>query len=636
VHPCLWPYTPGVLRILLCLCLLAGAVSAQQPVFRSRTQHVAIDVVVTDSRDRPVTDLTKDDFEVRENGTRQTIADFTFVSIPLANRVVDVDAAPGPPSDIGSNATSLRSSRAIVVLVDDSSLSAVLFCEGCPDVLVALKQALTRFLQTLSSDDQVAIVWQGRSDLSQDFTNDIPRLIASVNGRRAAIGLTPIGPAWRPRVESLKFAVAALAGSHYARRAIVFVGARACNPVPPMSLSAKPDFEDVECRDLYERARNANVPIYALDPRVNPPTGSATLAELALNTGGRHFVQQSNPLAAVDQIVTENGSFYTLGFYPEPMVSDGKYHTIDVTVKRPGLRVRARDRYLADTASPPPSTPKHDMTKVLAAGLDDPSVPIRAFVAPLAPALRGTTRTLVTLEMTYPVPKERATLRDELRVGILALSPDAKIKASFQRTITLTGSWKPTASGTFVLNEIIDLPSDALTIRAGITSAALGRSGTTHVAIDVPDYRKRDLQLSSLVIGSERQALDAAVGLDAVRGLVPFQPTTARAFVETDRLRVFARVYAGSTAATFGAEILVDGTPILKETLQARNPTLGRREATLDTFVPLTGLAPGSHTLTVTVSSGKHTAKRSIPFEIVRDQRQAADVRLVKPPAESR
>jgi len=169
-----------------------------------------------------------------------------------------------------------------------------------------------------------------------------------------------------------------------------------------------------------------------------------------------------------------------------------------------------------------------------------------------------------------------------------------------------------------VLNETIDLPSDALTLRVGITSRALGRTGTTHVAIDVPDYRKRDLQMSPLVLGSARQPLDAAMGLDALRGLVPFQPTTARAFVNADRLRVFALVHAASTAATFVAELQLDDQPILSETLRARNPTLGRREATLDTFVPLTGLAPGPHTLRVTVIDGKQKAQRAIPFEIVR------------------
>ncbi len=593
---------------------VAGVATQQQPVFRSSTDYVSVDVVVTGKDDAPVRDLTKDDFEITESGRPQKVADFTFVSIPLAKRVVDVDAAPAPPADVGSNASERRLSRAIVILVDDSSLTAVLFCEGCPAVMIALKSALTRFLQSLSPEDQVAIVWQSRSDLSQDFTNDIPRLIASVNGRRAAMGLPPAGPAWRVRVDSLKFAVAALAGSQYARRAIVFVGASACNPVP----SNRPGFEDVECRDLYEKARNANVPIYALDPRVTPPGGSDTLAELAINTGGRHFMQQSDPLWAVDQIVIDNGSFYTLGFYPDPIVRDGKYHDIKVTVKRPGLRVRARDRYLADTAVPPPSTANRDMTKALAAGLDDPSLPIRAFVAPLAPALRGLTRSLVTIELGYQTPDSGTTsLKDELRVGILALSPDAKVKASFQRPITFTGTWKPTARGTSVINEVIDLPPEQLTLRVGVTSRSLGKTGTAHVPLEVPNFRKTGLQISSLVIGSVASAVDAAVGLDVLRGLVPFQPTTVRTFGPGDRLRVFALAYWGTTDSKLTADVQVDGRSRRRDALVVRNPVPGRREATVDATLALDELSPGPHVLSVVVemANGKR-AIRSVPFTV--------------------
>ena len=215
---------------LVFLLAVSTAVAAQQtPVFRSSTQFVAVDVVVTDRHDVPVTDLTKDDFEITENGKAQRISEFSFVSVPLANRAIDVDA-PQPPSDVASNATSARTSRAVVIVVDDGSLSQALFCLDCPDVMVATKQALTQFLKSLSTDDQVAIVWQSRSDLSQDFTHDIPRLIRAVNSRKAAMGLTPIGPPWRARVESLKYAVGALAGSNVARRAIVFVGTASCSP----------------------------------------------------------------------------------------------------------------------------------------------------------------------------------------------------------------------------------------------------------------------------------------------------------------------------------------------------------------------------------------------------------------------
>jgi hypothetical protein len=429
------------------------------------------------------------------------------------------------------------------------------------------------------------------------------------------VGAPALGPPlWRARVDSLKFAVASLAGSQHARRAIVFVGVRACNPIP----SARPDFEDVECRDLYEKARNANVPIYALDPRVNPPSGDDTLAELAINTGGRHFMQQSNPLWAVDQIVVDNGSFYTLGFYPDPIVRDGKYHDIKVTVKRPGLRVRARDRYLADTAVPKPTTPNREMTKALAAGLDDPGLPIRAFAAPLAPGLRTQARTLVTIELAYPLPESGATsLTDELRVGILALSPDAKVKASFQRPITFTGTWKPTARGTFLINEVIELPSEELTLRVGVTSRSLGKTGTAHIPLEVPNFRKTELQMSPLVLGMIGHAVDAAVGLDVLRGLVPFQPTTVRAFEPGSRVRVLTLAYWGERDTKLTADVQVDGQSRSRDALVVRTPIGGRREATVDTTIILDELSPGPHVLSVVVELANGTrAIRSVPFTI--------------------
>lgn len=592
--------------------------AAQQQVFRSSVQFVNVDVVVTTRDDKPVTDLTRDDFEIIEGGKAQKISEFAFVSVPLGHRTIDVDATPAPPSDIASNVESARSSRALVILVDDGSLSVALQSPDYPDVMTSLKRTLTTFLKSLSSDDQVAIIWQSRSDLSQDFTNDIPRLIAGVNSRKAAMGLTPIGPPWRPRVNSLKFAIAALAGSHYARRAIVFVGAAACNPVSP-------DFEGDECRDLYEKARQGNVPIYPLNPMVLPPSGSADsvdhMAELAINTGGRAFQRQSNPSWAAEQILIENGNFYTLGYYPDPSPSDGKFHEFKVNVKRPGVIVRSRDRYLADTANKPVSTPNRDMTKTLAAGIDDPSLPVRAIVTPLEPALRGLVRTLVTLEVAYPLPDgDSLALNDELRVGIIALTPDAKIKSSFQRPITFTGKWKRTARGTFVINETIDVPSELLTMRVGVTSKALGKSGTAHLTVDVPSYTRTDLDLSPLIIGTSGDAVDAASGLDILRALVPFQPTTQRSFEAGTKLRIYSRAYWRSSDVALTGELRIvgpQGTTAKPVSLPATFAEQGRRRAVLDESITLGNMPPGEYVLSFDAHAGKgKPAHRDVPFTI--------------------
>ncbi len=606
----------AIVAALLGLSLVRPAAQTpQQPTFRTSTHYVAVDVVVTDRDDKPVTNLTIDDFEIVASGRRQTITDFAFVHVPLSTRAIDLDMPALPPSDVASNGDAARASRALVIFVDDPSLSSVLFCLDCPDVLVALKNALVRFLQSLSPDDQVAIVWQGRSDLSQDFTHDIPRLIDAVKNWKSAMGLTPVEmrTPWRATVRSLNFTVNALEGSRVARRAIVYVGASACNPISVVN------FEGEECRDLYRRAREANVPIYTLDPRVSPPGVSDNMAELSLNTGGLAFLGQSRPLVAVDQILTDTGSFYTLGFYPDPLVNDGKYHEFKVNVRREGIRVRARDRYLADKAVKPASTPNRDMTAALGAGLADPSIPIRAVATPLAPTSRGV-RTLVTMEVGYPAPAAgREDWKDELRVGILALSPDASIKASFQRPLTFTGQWKPTERATFVINETIDLPAEALTLRVGVTSQALARTGTAHLRVQVPNLRGSRLVLTPLVLGTSSSESDAATGLDLVRELVTFQPTTQRSFSRTETLRVYARAYWGGTHETLPFEIAVDdvAAPVMQnfDALSSPNGS-GKRRAALDTTVSLERLSPGPHVLSVTAKIGKEIVRREVPIEI--------------------
>jgi VWFA-related protein len=70
--------------VALVAIVMASAVATltAQGVFRSRTDVVAIEVAVSDGR-KPVVHLTKNDFELRDNGAIQSIADFSREELPL-------------------------------------------------------------------------------------------------------------------------------------------------------------------------------------------------------------------------------------------------------------------------------------------------------------------------------------------------------------------------------------------------------------------------------------------------------------------------------------------------------------------------------------------------------------------------
>jgi len=129
-----------------------------------------------------------------------------------------------------------------------------------------------------------------------------------------------------------------------------------------------------DLRRVYEMANRYNTAIYAVDPRGLTPfetdlstAGQAavslttdakmldntmdTLRVLAENTDGRAIVNQNDLASGMRQIIRDSSAYYLLGYTSSLTQADGRFHKINVRVKRPGLQVRARPGYLALSAS---------------------------------------------------------------------------------------------------------------------------------------------------------------------------------------------------------------------------------------------------------------------------------------------
>jgi VWFA-related protein len=111
--------------------------------------------------------------------------------------------------------------------------------------------------------------------------------------------------------------------------------------------------------------RSTEVTIYPVaftgDQRPNSAAAlraRALLHGLADATGGRVFEPgASKDLAAIYQsILDELGSQYVLGYVSDNLKRDGKFRTITVKLKPPGLKVRHRPGYHGpQDPTPPPS-----------------------------------------------------------------------------------------------------------------------------------------------------------------------------------------------------------------------------------------------------------------------------------------
>jgi VWFA-related protein len=158
--------------------------------------------------------------------------------------------------------------------------------------------------------------------------------------------------------ETIRDIAVSLAGSGHPRRALVYVGTM---PTLDFEQTGGHRYITDWLEPAFEQARRSNVPIYSIDPRglVQPQDAvrggiSAIpdertrrrvadnirfqqhyLSMLAINTGGRAFINSSNLTWAVHEIVAENGSFYELAYAPDPAPRDGRFHRFDVRVSVP-------------------------------------------------------------------------------------------------------------------------------------------------------------------------------------------------------------------------------------------------------------------------------------------------------------
>lgn len=267
----------------------SAALGAQTPVFSAGVDGVRIDALVT-ANGRPVPDLGPGDFEVRDNGVRQTVDLVRLGDVPLN-----------------------------VVLTFDLSSSV----DG--PALERLKAAGGRLLDGLTAGDTAALVTFNRAVVQHvPLTGDLPRVRAALTSA-AAGGETALVDA----------ALAALlVGDSDASRTLVVVFS---DGVDTASFS--------RAADALETARRVNGVVYAVSTSRETPR---FLRDLTAATGGRviEAERDGNPGPAFLEILQEFRRRYVLTFTPTDVVRGG-WHTLSVRVNRPGARVQARSGYVS-------------------------------------------------------------------------------------------------------------------------------------------------------------------------------------------------------------------------------------------------------------------------------------------------
>ena len=293
-----------------------------QPTFRSASRTVAVYATVADPSGQLITDLTKDEFEVYDNGKKQTITLFEAGQQPIT----------------------------LVMMLDRSGSMTGNFR--------LVRSAAEQFVAQLLPGDKARIgSFANRIQVDpRDFTSSQHDLIEILRTELQEPGPTPLWNAVNVGITSLL---------HQEGRRVVLVFTDGVdhpiggNNISYRDVARNAEQEDVmifavglASREFGGRRRGGGIGVGGLGsgmlrPPPEEPKVDAGLPRIAAETGGGYFelTSANNLSSTFTRIANELHRQYALGFTPATL--DGKTHKLEVRARRPGLVVRARKTYIA-------------------------------------------------------------------------------------------------------------------------------------------------------------------------------------------------------------------------------------------------------------------------------------------------
>jgi VWFA-related protein len=292
---------------------------AQTPIFKVQSEVVNVYAAVRSHKGRLVTNLTRNDFEITDNGQPQTVRYFArAVKVPLTMCLM-IDTSP---------------SQGRVLSIEQQTAQ------------VFLKEVMG------SKDMTCVLHFDVTVELDQDFTASLPWLFRAINEQEingGGYGPTPGTFPGMGGATHLYDAIWLASGQlmmHQAGRKVLIL------------LTDGQDQGSKETLDAaLTAATRAQVIIYAVDVvdrafyNQNMPSynGGWALKKFSENTGGRviRVTNSEKAQSAFREIADELTSQYLLGYIPTDRTRNGAYHAIRVRVKERGYRVQARRGYYA-------------------------------------------------------------------------------------------------------------------------------------------------------------------------------------------------------------------------------------------------------------------------------------------------
>jgi len=553
---------------ILCILWLPLVTGAQQPVFKSGTELVLVNVVVRDKNGNVVRGLTRDDFAVTEDDRAQTITSFDFEDLApsraesspaSATQVDPLMILPEKPASRPASAPApatapvvdMRGRRLIVLFFDLSSMQP-------EEVQRAVAAAHDYVDKKLSPVDLMAVASFSTSlTVNQDFTADRDELGAAIDafGGNGASGFedgttgdvedTPDnGGAFTAddtefnifntdrRLDALQTLADSLSGIQQKKSVVYFSS----------GMNQSGSDNQVQLKRTIDRANRANMSIYAADMRglqAQVPGGDATtasrrgtsafsgasvrnqfnsaaatqdtLATMAEDTGGRAFFDSNSFGQVFDKVVIDTSAYYVLGYSSSNASRDGRFRRIKVRLKRSDVKLEYRSGYYAgrDFAHSTKDDREQQLQDQLASDLS--STDLSAYLSTSYFKL-ASDRFYVPLSLVVPgyqIPITKTSDKNRATLDVLGLVREANGRpiGRIRDTVRLsTDAADDLKKKTVQYETGLEMPPGKYHVKFVVRENQDGTFGSYETDVVVPDLKQPGVKLSSVVVGTQLQA----------------------------------------------------------------------------------------------------------------------------------
>ena len=297
-------------------------------------------------------------------------------------------------------------------------------------------------------------------------------------------------------------------------------------------------------------------------------------------------------------------------------------------MNRPGVSVRTRSGYFEPGRAAASGAAKRKAPNVLMGAMagffPSTDVPMRVTAAPFAAASGRQAAVAIVLGLQPVRPPGAgagtATSTEPENVEVLVSAYDllGTLRGSdrFRARVRL----RPGAGDrdTFEVLSRLDLRPGRYQLRLAAT--VRGKAGSVYHDVEVPDFTASPLSLSGVAIAADPAV--ASAPKDRLRSVIPIAPTARRDFARTDRVTAFLRVYQGGRGALAQVAIrsrILDGSgaEVFQSARTLDAAAFGAaRSADYSLDLPVAGLQPGPHLLTIEATMGARTGRREVTFVV--------------------